>query len=77
MRATTMKKRLRAFDAKARQAIKAMNPVSAIQKAWKMALKRTITPEAAKMFVRHYKKETHKTKKGKKQHHKIHWIDRT
>ena len=69
MRAATMKRKLKAFDAKARQAIKAMNPVSAIQKAWKMALKRTITPDAAKMFVRHYKKETQKNKqkKGKKQ----------
>jgi hypothetical protein len=69
MRATTIKKSLRAFDAKARRAVKALNPISAMQKAWKAAMKRVISPDAAKMFVRHYSKETRKNKqkKGKKQ----------
>jgi len=60
MRAVTVKKMLKAFDAKARRAVKAMNPISAIQKAWKSTMKRTLSPDAAKIFVRHYKQQTRK-----------------
>lgn len=63
MSASTMKRRLRAFDAKARRVIRAANPVPAMQKAWKSAMKRAMSSDAAKVFVRHYAM----TKKAKKQ----------
>ena len=63
MTASTMKRRLRAFDAKARRVIRAANPVPAMQKAWKSVMKRAMSTEAAKVFVRHYAL----TKKAKKQ----------
>lgn len=63
MSASTMKRRLRAFDAKARRVIHAANPVPAMQKAWKSVMKRAISSDAAKIFVRHYGL----TKKAKKQ----------
>ena len=66
MSASTMKRRLRAFDAKARRVIRAVNPVPAMQKAWKSVMKRTISSNAAKVFVRHYAM-TKKAKKAKTQ----------
>jgi hypothetical protein len=59
-----MKRRLRAFDAKARRVIRVANPVPAMQKAWKSVMKRAMSTEAAKVFVRHYAL----TKKAQKQH---------
>jgi len=64
MSASTMKRRLRAFDAKARRVIRSANPVPAMQKAWKSVMKRAMSTEAAKVFVRHYAL----TKKAQKQH---------
>lgn len=66
MSASTMKRRLRAFDAKARRVIRAVNPVPAMQKAWKSVMKRAISSNAAKVFVRHYAM-TKKAKKAKTQ----------
>ena len=66
MRASTIKRRLRLFDAKARKAARALNPLPAIQKAWRSVMKQPLSSESAKIFVRHYK--TRKAaKKARKQ----------
>jgi len=66
MRASTIKRRLRLFDAKARKVARAVNPLPAIQKAWRSVMKQPLSSESAKIFVRHYK--TRKAaKKARKQ----------